>query len=185
MKKGFLMIVATMILVFACSSYALAENALRLGYSYDEQLTVETGGSKTTGDAGLGLDLSYEYTLDGNSFENGFGVGYQRLRSLNDDSVTYQFIPVYAIFALEFSETETNNTYLLGKLGYDYLHVSDLPDSASTRGGLFYAFGFGMKIGPYLRTQLLYEVYNGSKSDGGIKTEYTSKAFALKCGYAF
>jgi hypothetical protein len=184
MKKGFLIFTVILSLILISSSSALAEGVLRVGYSFNEQLTSDNG-TETTKDVGLGLDLSYELTADGNSFESGFGVTYQRLRSLKDDSLTFQFIPVYGIFALEVAETETNNTYLLAKLGYTFLRVSDLPAGASTRLGYFYAAGFGMKIGPYLRTQALYEVYNGSVADGGVITDYTSSAYTLKIGYAF
>jgi hypothetical protein len=185
MKKGFLGFVLAVSLVLSCGSYALAESALRVGYSFNERLTSDTGGTATTKEVGLGMDLSYELTMDGNSFESGFGVTYQRPRALNDDTLTFQSIPIYGIFALEVSETETNNVYLIGKLGLNYFNVSDLPDAASAKIGYYYAYGFGMKVGPYFRTQALYEVYTGSVSAAGVSTDYTNKAYTLKCGYAF
>jgi hypothetical protein len=127
MKKGFAIIFITLLLIPSCAVTALAENAFRIGYCCNGEIDADG----TNLQVGPGFDFSYEYTSDGNSFESGFGVEYQLARTTDDDSLKFQYIPVYGLFALEVSETETNNVYLLGKLGYSFLRVSDLPASAS------------------------------------------------------
>jgi uncharacterized membrane protein YecN with MAPEG domain len=181
MKKGFAVIAVTLLLILSCAAVALAENAFWIGYSYRGDIEIDG----TSLQVGSGFDFSYEYTFDGNSFESGFGVEYQLDRNIDEYSLKFQYIPVYGLFAFEISETETNNIYLLGKLGYNFLIVSDLPATASARNGYYYACGLGMKIGPYFRTQALYEVYNGSVVASGVTQDLTHTAYTLKCGLAF
>jgi hypothetical protein len=186
MKKGFFMTTLTLAFVLIFGSCALAEGVLQFGYSFNDRLTVDWNGTKITTDVKPGFDFSFELTTDGNNgFVSGFGVDYQLAKTLKDGDLKFQYIPVYGVFGLEVSETETNNVYLLAKLGYNFFRVFDLADSASARMGYYYAAGFGMKIGPYLRTQALYEVSNGSVSDSGVSTDCTNALYTFKCGYAF
>ncbi|MGD9156262.1 MAG: hypothetical protein PVG90_12290, partial [Bacillota bacterium] len=100
------------------------------------------------------------------------------------EEINFQNIPVYGVIALGVAETEITNTYLVGKLGYNYFKA-DLEEGLKAKGGLYYAFGLGMKIGPNFRTQMLYEVYNGEVSSDYMTMDVMNKVYSVKCGFAF
>jgi hypothetical protein len=188
MKKGFLISVAALALLLLFSTYALAENVLRIGYSCHDEITLSVGEIETTEDVDPGMDISYEFTVGESGLENGFGFEYQFQKtytSTDGDQIKFQYIPIYGLINLNFAETEITDTYLVGKLGYSFFKMADLPDSATVKGGLYYALGLGMKIGPNLRTQVLYEVCNGSVSEDIISMDVKTAVYTLKCGFAF
>jgi hypothetical protein len=187
LKKGFLIVTLTMVLLLLTVTYAHAESAVLVGYGVDDQLTLSGSGVDTTVDVTSKVSLAYEYTLGGSGLKNGFGFQYQMPKTAENETgekFEFQNIPVYGIISLGVAETEITNTYLIGKLGYNYFKA-DLEEGLDDKGGLYYAAGLEIKIGPNFMTQLLYEVYNGEISSGIAKIDVENKVYSVKCGLTF
>jgi hypothetical protein len=186
MKKGFLRGTLTLILLLGAVTCVQAENMILAGYGIDEKFTYSIAGEDETSDITSAISLAYEYAVGGAGLENGFGFQYQMPKNftVEGEEINFQNIPVYGVIALGVAETEITNTYLVGKLGYNYFKA-DLEEGLKAKGGLYYAFGLGMKIGPNFRTQMLYEVYNGEVSSDYMTMDVMNKVYSVKCGFAF
>jgi hypothetical protein len=190
MKKGFVISILTLTLLLLVTTYVCAEteSAILFGYDWRDQLSSSSAGDKTTNDVDPGMTFTYEFTVGESGLKNGFGFQYQMEKAGSEedgDELNFQFLPVYGLIALEVAETEITDTYLVGKLGYNFFKITDLEEGCNAKNGLYYAVGLAMKIGPNFTTQVLYEEYNGEITSDIAALDIVNKVYSFKCGFTF
>lgn len=111
-------------------------------------------------DAGTGISIGWEYESRGVPLGLGFGAFYQVPRSLtfSGSTAAIGFLPVYFLGHYYIKDS----TYIIGRLGYSMYYDNDFDTYASYAGGLYYAFGLGIRAQGFT----LSGVFNVNKSEG-------------------
>lgn len=177
MKKLILVLVVSLVLVFAVSYVSLADVTVKAGY--DLGGTLSSVGSVPV-DGGLSLGFEYTSEISDNLIVGG-GLEYQLLRKVNSSPYGISCIPIYGLVQYKFSEF-----YAVGRFGYN-LSSTDVPllPGETWGGGIYYGVGAGMNIGENMVVEAVYGVCGISDSYMGITLTGTYSKIGLSFGYKF
>jgi len=164
MKKIILLMIFSLV-VFSGVAGAQADGEMlfKLGYDLggEVELTPEEG-VKETEDVESGYAVTGEYKFASESeWKLGAGLTYQLERDVEpsgSDNVPIRYTPIYGLAEYQLQESPV---YLVGHLGYN-LFDADEPDIDNKSGGMYYAFGGGMKFEDKYQLDILYTVHNSS-----------------------
>ncbi len=183
--KKFNVLVLTMIFIFAVCSFASAQSfledgkfAVKMGMDFNGKMTAE--GEDYEENIASALTLSGEYLVPyQNDIEMGVGLSYQMQRETADETVKFNFTPVYGLLKMTTSMGKYN-PYFMGQVGYN-LFNADLEEAIEVENGLYYGFGAGMKISEDLDAEVLYSVNNGKIDD--VEVKYSSVRLGVSLAF--
>ncbi|PKN01885.1 MAG: hypothetical protein CVU77_02825 [Elusimicrobia bacterium HGW-Elusimicrobia-1] len=132
---------------------------LDLPGTFKENYSIGTYSGERPVDSGAGVAIGWEYEGRGVPLGLGFGAFYQLPRTLTfSGSATIGFSPLYLLGHYYVNDF----TYIIGRLGYSMYYSKNFTTYASYAGGLYYAFGLGIKTQGFT----LSGVYSVNKSEG-------------------
>lgn len=178
MKKLVVVLVVSLMLVFAVGSVTLADMTVKAGY--DLGGTMSSAGSSLNVDGGLALGFEYTSEMADNLMVGG-GFEYQLNRKPAGSSSGFSFIPLYGLVQYKFDQF-----YVVGRLGYDlYNQEAAIPAGASISGGIYYGVGAGYSINQNMVVEAIYGISNASFSYMGITQTASYSKLGLSFGYKF
>jgi hypothetical protein len=177
MKKLVLVLLVSLVLVFAIGYVASAEVVVKAGYDLGSTFSDNYGFSSTM-DGGFSLGFEYAAEVTNNLMVGG-GLEYQLPR--NDSTNTMiNFIPIYGLVQYKFSQF-----YVVGRLGYDLYNQNPTAPGASYTGGIYYEAGAGFNINKNMAIEAVYGINSCTGTYSSItKTGIYSK-LGLSFGYKF
>lgn len=176
MKKLVLVLIVSMLLVFAVSYVASAEMVVKAGYDFGASFSTSDSGSWNLNG---GISLGFEYAANvAKNLMVGGGLEYQLPRYDSDGSGTSRnFIPIYGLVQYKFSQF-----YVVGRLGYDLYYQNPTSPDVSDSGGIYYAAGFGYTINKNMEIEAVYGINNVTARTSATAT-YSK--LGLSFGYKF
>ena len=182
MKKFWLIVSLTVVLVLAFSSLVMAAETFKLGYDFSGNIK-GSGSSNEERNTDPGLTLGYEFTVPQDQLEYGFGVQCQLERAVKDTGGKFYFIPVYGLLNYNFTKGGEAQPYVTARLGYNFLTANDAFKAGhDVRGGLYYGAGFGVNFSSQYQLELLYSENKGYL-DGG--NDIINHQVSLNVGFRF
>ena len=154
-------------------------------------------------DSNIGIFLGAEAAMPlSETFLAGLGLRYQFPRELDvDDSDDFGFIPVYALFQLNFPIEGNLVPYIVGHIGYNFFiyNADNLEDYLSSlagedvtvdsEGGLYWGIGGGVYITENVSIQALYNINYGvltAESDSdSLDIDVTYSKLTIAAAYTF
>jgi len=158
---------------------------------YDQGYFVST--YNTDQGYGVGLEFYHSFLFRSTA---GFGIRYELERALSGTNYKYRFVPVYftAMFA-PFYNPRDFLPYFKFETGFNVLFLGNndfnttASGTATTNGGLYFAFGVGIKFMDSIFIDLMSTSYSGtfSASNGVTYINETIRDYkvCLNLGFAF
>ena len=194
----FIALVACLLLIFSGGVFAQEDQGFKFtvlgGLDMFGNITVEADGDDEDEDVNIGVFFGAEGAMAlSETFYAGLGLRYHLPREVDaDDGVGFNFIPIYALFQLNFPMEGAIVPYIVGHIGYNFFIVDedDVEDEwgvsgIDSEGGLYWGIGGGVYITENVSIQALYNVNYGelSKDDYTIDVSYSK--LTLAAAYTF
>jgi hypothetical protein len=188
MKTAIMLTLSVLLAIFTVNN-AFAGVAIKIGFDLEGDHDVSGEGESWTEDVDTGISVSGEvFTSISNNFDIGGGITYQFPRSLSDFAGDFNFVPLYGMARLKFSEGKKVTPYVVGQLGYSfYFGDSDYEGSADLEGDIYYAIGGGVIFDSGFLLEVLYSVSSGTYdvSEFNVELDIEYSVITIAVGYVF
>lgn len=185
MKKLYLVLSISLVLVLAFAVCARADNTIKIGAEFSGVLN-PNGDNYTVN---TGYSVGYEYTVPQGPLEYGAGFEYPFYRTVQGnssltipDGSQFNFIPVYGVIKYNFNDDKQAQPYVTARLGYNFVYGDSnfTKNISSLTGGFYYAVGVGMNF-----NQIVAEILFSSNHGTGKSYDLLYNSWALRFGYKF
>lgn len=183
-KTSILLVFALLLLTMSCSS-VLAKGTLKLGIEPGGDLSTNISGYMLGYGVETGISVAGEYLFDLNEkLQMGGGIEYQLSRKVKGLDTGFSFIPLYGTLKLKAPISDELNTYFSGRIGYNYLTLSESAQDFDYGGGFFYGIGAGIDLNNKYTVEAEYSV-NQAELGYILKQPFNYSKIRLAVGYKF
>ena len=185
MKKTSILLVLALLLLNISGSTVLAKGTLKLGMEPGGDLSTNISGYMLGYGVDKGFSVAGEYLFDLNDqVELGGGFEYQFNRRVKGLDTGFSFIPLYGTLKIKAPLSEGFNSYFTGKIGYNYLTLSESVQNLDYGGGFFYGLGAGLDLNERYAVEVEYAV-NQAELGYILKQPFNYSKIRLAVGYKF
>ena len=185
MKKTSILVVFVLLFLSISGSTVLAQGTLKLGMEPGGDLSTNISGYMLGYGVEKGFSVAGEYLLDLNEqVALGGGIEYQFNRKVKGLDTGFNFIPLYGTLKLQAPLSEGFNSYFTGKIGYNYLSLSESLQNLDYGGGFFYSLGTGLDLNERYAVEVEYAV-NQAELGYLLKQPFNYSKIRLAVGYKF
>ncbi len=191
MKTAIMLTLSVLLAIFTFNN-AFAGAAIKIGVDLEGDHDISGEGLNGSEDVDMGVSVSGEiFRSIGDNLDIGAGITYQFPRSQKDFDGDFNFVPLYGVARLKFSEGKIS-PYVVGQLGYsfffgddDYKGTDDF--EADLEGDVYYAIGGGAIFNNGFLFEVLYSVSSGTAeiSDFNLDFDIEYSIITIAIGYVF
>ena len=179
LKRNFQTIIISLIIVFLATNPVKAVSTVKGGFDYGD---FTTNGSSYKVDSGLFIAGELTAPLN-DSLDIGAGVEYQFPRSEEQFNGEMNFIPIYVVLKLLSSHYRDQESFLIGRIGYNQFQADNSAGITNLKGGLYYALGISGVFSKGLIVEALVSYHNASFTWDSQNRETSYLKFSLSFGY--
>ena len=185
MKKTSITLVITLLLFTMSCSLVWAGATVKLGFEPGGDLSTNISGYLLGYGVESGISVAGEYLAALNDkVEVGGGLEYQLKRNVRGLGAGFGFLPLYGIAKVKAPFSTELNSYVIGKIGYNYLTLDEAVDGFDYGGGLYYGIGFGIDLNTKFAVEAEYGVHKGELGYI-LKQPFDYSKIRLGVGYKF
>jgi hypothetical protein len=158
---GFVLLLVTIIAAFAKPNND-REFILKFGFQPLSTVSEKFQGNNTSQNTNPGTSVGLEYfQYLNNVIALGLGAIYDFPRNINNSNSSTSFMPLFAALKLRTPLYGLDNTFMFcsGRIGGSIPILSNLPDRATQKVGLYYGAGIGFSINS-LVIEAIYAINN-------------------------
>jgi len=189
----FVALVACLLLIMSGGLFAQEDQGFKFtvlgGLDMFGEITLENDDIDFDEDVNVGLFLGAEGAMAlSETFYAGLGLRYHLPREVDADTdIEFNFIPIYALFQLNFPMDGAIVPYIVGHIGYNFFIVDadDFAPDIESEGGLYWGIGGGVYITENVSIQALYNVNYGELSKDDITIDVSYSKLTLAAAYTF
>jgi len=185
MKKTSIVLVFTLLLLTMSCSLVWAGTTVKLGFEPGGNLSTNLSGYLLGYGVDPGLSVAGEYLVGLNDqVEVGGGLEYQLKRNVRGLEAGFGFFPLYGTVKVKAPFSAELNSYLFGKIGYNYLLLDEAVAGFDYGGGLYYGIGLGIDLNDQFTVETEYAVHKGELGYI-LKQPFDYTKIRLGVGYKF
>jgi|SRR5690554_1616744 len=185
MKRIISVAMLSFLLVFMVCSVASAEVVVKGGLDMFGTVSLGMSGLSLENDTKMGISIGGEYLTEmSDGLYLGGGIEYQFNRKNEGADKGFSFIPIYGMAQYYFSD----NTYLLGRIGYNFFSIEDEDDyeGVKTNGGMYFSFGAGFWVQENMILEAVYAIHNAEvEEEGYSEVDWDYSKLGVSVGFVF